>query len=62
MELPHLASPARRALAAAHITSLEDLSRVTFQELAALHGMGPHALKTLQAALQKHGLTFLQEK
>ena len=60
-DLPKLASPAQRALAAAGITRLEQLTRISEAELAQLHGIGPNALKTLRLALEEKGLTFLSE-
>jgi hypothetical protein len=61
-DLPKLASPARRALAGAGITRLDQLTRMTEAELLLLHGMGPNAIKTLRLALQEKGLSFLPEK
>ncbi len=55
---PGLARPALRALEARGIRTLTDLSRITADELAALHGIGPRALATLGAAMQTHALTF----
>jgi predicted Fe-Mo cluster-binding NifX family protein len=54
-DLPRVAAPARRALAAAGITSLAQLARRTESELLALHGMGPNALAALRAALAANG-------
>lgn len=59
-DLPKLAAPARRALAAAGITYLEQLTRVSEAELAQLHGMGPNAIRTLQIAMTERGLKFAQ--
>lgn len=53
-----LAAPAQRALKHAHITSLKTLARKTEADVAALHGMGPNALKQLKRALKKEGLRF----
>jgi hypothetical protein len=53
-----LASPARRALAAAGYTRLEQLTRVSEAELRRLHGMGPKALDQLRGALAASGHTF----
>ena len=36
-----MGSPARRALTAAGIETLEDLTRISEAELMKLHGMGP---------------------
>ena len=53
-----LAKPALRALYAAQLTSLDDLTRVSKAELASLHGMGPKAIALLRAALHAKGLDF----
>lgn len=58
---PGLASPARRALAAAGYERLEQLAGVRESELAGLHGMGPKALGQLREALAARGLTFAAE-
>jgi len=50
-DLPRLAKPAQRALAAAGIATLADLAKRTDAGLLSLHGMGPNALATLRAAL-----------
>jgi len=50
-----LAGPARRALAAAGYTRLEDLAGVGDEELLALHGMGSKALATLRRASSDRG-------
>lgn len=57
-DLPVLAAPARRALASAGIHSLAQLSRLTENEVKALHGIGPNALETLRRALVQKGLSF----
>ena len=57
-DLPKLAAPARRALAGAGILGLAALSRRTEAETAALHGMGPNAMKTLKAAMKSAGVSF----
>lgn len=56
--LPKLAAPARRALAGAGLASLEDVARRERRAITDLHGMGPNALETLQAAMRDAGLTF----
>ena len=51
-DLPaNLAGPARRALAAAGYTRLEQLTQISEAELRRLHGMGPKALDQLRRAL-----------
>lgn len=53
-----LAAPAVRALHGAGYTQLEQLTNASERELAALHGMGPNALKKLRDVLAAHGLSF----
>jgi hypothetical protein len=55
---PGLFGPALRALAAAGILTMAQLSRHPETELAALHGMGPKALRILKAALARKGRRF----
>ncbi|MFI8369744.1 DNA-binding protein [Streptomyces sp. NPDC085466] len=49
-------APATRALAAAGYTRLAELSGVPAADLAALHGVGPKALRVLGEALAERGL------
>lgn len=60
--LPKLAAPARRALQAAAIDTLEQLTGYTEAQLLSLHGMGPNAITQLKNALNKQGLTLLEAK
>jgi predicted flap endonuclease-1-like 5' DNA nuclease len=53
-----LAQPARRALAGAGITSLDQLTKITEDEIKQLHGIGPKAVEQLRAALESRGLSF----
>ncbi len=53
-----LARPARRALANAGYTRLEQLAAVSEAEIARLHGIGPNALAQLRQALADHGMAF----
>ncbi|GAA1023951.1 methyltransferase domain-containing protein [Acrocarpospora pleiomorpha] len=57
-DLPKVGAPARRALAGAGYTNLEQLADVTEAELLRLHGMGPKAMGMLREALSRHGLSF----
>jgi hypothetical protein len=50
-----VSGPALRALARARVRSLSDLTKWTEADLAALHGIGPKALRILKDALAKHG-------
>lgn len=53
-----LARPARRALANAGISRLEQLKGMTETELLELHGMGPNAIRKLREALRERGWSF----
>jgi hypothetical protein len=56
---PKLAAPARRALAGAGYTHLEQLSdEISEADLKKLHGMGASAITALRAALDARGLSF----
>ena len=56
--LPKLSAPAQRALNAAGVYRLEQLTKVHEAEIARLHGIGPNALKQLRRALAANGLSF----
>ncbi|MEU5995875.1 helix-hairpin-helix domain-containing protein [Spirillospora sp. NPDC047418] len=60
-DLPKLSAPATRALASAGYADLERLATAREKDIAALHGMGPKAMKTLRQALQDQGLSFADE-
>ena len=53
-----LGAPATRALTAAGYVRLEQLADVPLTELAKLHGVGPKAIRVLQAALDELGTSF----
>jgi DNA-directed RNA polymerase alpha subunit len=55
-ELPKISAPATRALNNAGYTSLGQLADVPETELAALHGMGPKALRIIEEALSQHDM------
>lgn len=57
-----LAKPARRALAGAGYTRLEQFTRISEDEALKLHGMGPKALDLLRRALAARGQSFADEK
>jgi hypothetical protein len=57
-----LAAPARRALAAAGIKRLEQLTAFSEEQLGRLHGIGPNALIKLHLALKAKGLSFANNK
>lgn len=52
--LPAVGAAATRALTAAGLTTLEAVAAVPERELAALHGVGPVALRRLREALAEH--------
>lgn len=56
--IPHTSNPAARALAAAGITTLEELSEWRRADVLALHGMGPKAVGMLDTALTAAGLDW----
>jgi hypothetical protein len=60
-DLPKLAAPARRALAGAGYTQLDQFTEVIEAEVLKLHGMGPNAMKALREALAEKGLAFTAE-
>jgi DNA-directed RNA polymerase alpha subunit len=47
--------PAQRALEAIGVTSLDEVTRFSEEELLALHGVGPKAVAVIKAALQERG-------
>jgi hypothetical protein len=57
-----LSAPARRALAGAGISRLEQLAGVSEAEIKQLHGMGPKGLDLLRSALSARGLSFADAK
>jgi hypothetical protein len=56
-----LSAPAGRALKAAGYTTLDQLTRVRPQQIAALHGIGPKAIKILRRHLAARRLAFANE-
>jgi len=58
----HAFSFAHRALAAAGIERLDQLTKLSEEELKQLHGIGPNALKQLHQALRSKGLSFAKGK
>lgn len=57
-DLPRLSAPAHRALAAAGVRQLKDLTKFSEAEVKKWHGIGPNALDKLRLALNEKGLTF----
>ncbi len=57
-ELPRIGAPATRALAAAGVTRLSEVTGWSEAELLALHGVGPRAVRLLSEALAERGLAL----
>ena len=57
--MPKISAPATRALQSAGLTTLRQVADVPREELAKLHGMGPKALRIIDAALAEHGLELM---
>lgn len=55
---PGMSGPSLRALDHAGIRSMEELTRRTEKELAAMHGMGPKGIRMLREGLEATGLSF----
>jgi hypothetical protein len=58
MGLPAVGRPAANALGLAGITTLEKAAEHTEEELLAMHGVGPKAVRILREALAASGLGF----
>jgi len=56
--LPAIGRPATRALLAEGLTTLADVAAFGEARLAALHGVGPKAIRVLSAELATHGLAW----
>jgi hypothetical protein len=54
----NIGAPATRALTAAGYTELGQLAGVPAADLAKLHGVGPKALRLLEEALRRHGMSL----
>jgi DNA-directed RNA polymerase alpha subunit len=57
-DLPKISAPAQRALAAAGVQQLKDLTRFSEAEVKNWHGIGPNVLDKLRDALKEKGLSF----
>lgn len=57
-DLPPIGRPANSALLRAGITSLAEVAKLGRRELLAMHGVGPKALRILEAATTERSLTF----
>ena len=61
-DFPKASQPALRALEAAGITRMEELTKFSEAEIAALHGMGPKGIRILKETLRERGLSFRSGK
>lgn len=61
-DFPKVSQPALRALEAAGITRMEQLTKYSEAEIAGLHGMGPKGVRILKEALKERGLSFGSKK
>ncbi|GAB3655704.1 hypothetical protein GCM10027589_14970 [Actinocorallia lasiicapitis] len=59
-DLPKTSVPAQRALELVGVRSLEELALWREVEVAALHGVGPKALRIWRAAMDDLGLGFVR--
>jgi antitoxin component YwqK of YwqJK toxin-antitoxin module len=57
-----IGQPAASALEALNITSLEELAKMTEEELTDLHGVGPKAIDTLKQCLDENKMCLLTPK
>ncbi|HEX5828230.1 MAG TPA: hypothetical protein VFY23_11955 [Candidatus Limnocylindrales bacterium] len=55
---PSIGQPALRAFRDAGIRRLEDCAGWTRKDLSALHGVGPRAIRLVEAALAEKGLAY----
>jgi hypothetical protein len=57
-DLPKLSAPAHRALAAAGVHQLKDLTKFREVDVEKWHGIGPYAMGQLRRAMDEKGLSF----
>lgn len=57
-----IAAPAKRALAAAGVTSVADLARFTEAEVKAWHGIGPRVMVALNALMNEQDVSYRRER
>lgn len=56
----NIGRPATSALTYANIFHLEQLTKISAEELLKLHGVRPKAIRLLKEALEEKGLTFAE--
>jgi ERCC4-type nuclease len=57
-ELPNIGKVARRELANAGYTRLEEFTTASEKELLKIHGVGPKAIRILRETMETKGLSF----
>jgi ERCC4-type nuclease len=57
-DLPNIGKVARRELANAGYTRLEQFPTVSEKELLKIHGVGPKAIRILREVMETKGLSF----
>jgi predicted flap endonuclease-1-like 5' DNA nuclease len=57
-----VARPAQRAIASLGVTRLDQVTRFTEDQLMALHGMGPKAMRIIKAALRAQRKSLAKDK
>ncbi|MGO2139514.1 MAG: hypothetical protein ACTH30_03810 [Leucobacter sp.] len=57
-DLPRIGRPATSALLLAGVSTLAEVSELSRAKLLSLHGVGPKAVRILEAALAEHGLAL----
>ena len=57
-DIPKIGAPAQRALAAAGVKQLKDLTKYSEQEVSMWHGIGPNAMGKLRQAMEEIGFLF----
>ncbi|MFD1374555.1 helix-hairpin-helix domain-containing protein [Actinoplanes sichuanensis] len=57
-DLPPIGRPANSALLHAGISTLDQVAGLRRRDLLAMHGVGPKAVRILEAALSERGLAF----
>lgn len=57
-DLPPIGRPANSALIEAGVTTLKQVAAYSRNDLLAMHGVGPKAVRILAVALAEQGLTF----
>jgi DNA-directed RNA polymerase alpha subunit len=57
-----LAAPALRALSAAGIADITDLTKWTEKDLSSLHGIGPNAIAAIKKSMKEKKISFKSSK